>query len=88
MGRLSSVPVCPVCGEALDGFIGTSPVPKAGDLSVCAYCTEVNVYVVADGVTSIRLPTWSEKQEIDASLEVQHHRGVVRRARERLGRVQ
>jgi len=37
---------CPVCGASLDG--ATDPTgdatPKAGDLSVCAYCTEFLVF--------------------------------------------
>ena len=42
-GQLETRPHCPTCKKLLDGFIAVDHehIPKPGDLSICAYCSEV-----------------------------------------------
>ena len=43
MGRLKTRPNCPTCNKLLDGFnsMEKGEKPKPGDLTICAYCSEV-----------------------------------------------
>ncbi len=42
-GQLEVQPHCPTCKKLLDGFtaIDHDKKPKAGDVTICAYCNEV-----------------------------------------------
>jgi hypothetical protein len=48
---LGAAPTCPCCLKVLDGATGPAGErPKAGDLTVCAYCTAVLAYTEGLGL--------------------------------------
>lgn len=65
--RLPNMACCPKCGARIDGFTGVNgqESPSDGSLSVCVYCSSLNVFVVSkSGDFSLRLITDSELSDI------------------------
>jgi hypothetical protein len=73
---------CPHCGRVNDSSSPTDSQsePKAGDVSICAYCSFVGIFTED---LLVRLPTEEEQVEIDDSLEVQRARGFILQLNER-----
>jgi hypothetical protein len=56
-------PHCPKCDKLLDGYTDTQSegqVPKAGDMTICAYCHTIAIF---EDFTTLRLMTFAEQDE-------------------------
>jgi hypothetical protein len=53
---------CPYCGKGADGWTETQArtFPRNGDVTICAYCAQVNLYEVNGGIFKVRKPTREE----------------------------
>jgi hypothetical protein len=62
---------CPYCRKPVDAAGSTdgrpTRPPQADDFALCFGCAEPSVYVVDDGVVSLRKPTVTEREECLAS---------------------
>lgn len=65
MGRITNEVRCPHCKSLLDGYTAVEgkAVPETGSISVCIYCSRVNIFLVIDNVVSLRPATAAEMQE-------------------------
>lgn len=61
---------CPSCNKQLDGATGLDEdtVPRAGDLSLCAYCCTISVFKPD---LTLRRATDEEFAELDAATQKQ-----------------
>lgn len=87
-GQVLGNPRCPCCGAICDGFtpIEDEPhVPTPGDVSICAYCAELNVYEVAAGGLGLRRPTNAEREELQRDPELVAAQAAIRTARQNPG---
>lgn len=49
-GQLESTPTCPHCEKSLGGYTDidqTGAKPRAGDVSICAYCKHILIFITA-----------------------------------------
>lgn len=65
MGKIPNEVRCPHCNSLLDGYTAVKGklVPETGSISVCIYCARVNIFLVIDGIVSLRPATAAEMQE-------------------------
>jgi len=60
-------PDCLRCGAELSAFTGVTEdaiIPDNGSVSLCLYCGALAMFVVRDGIISLREPTDEERAEL------------------------
>lgn len=87
-GQLQGHPRCPYCGAMGDGFtpIEDEPhVPRPGDVAICAYCDQLQIYEAAPDGMGLRRATPAELEDLRADPEIARAQAALLIARERAG---